>query len=325
MEKIPFLSFSETNNQIRKQVLDELESCFNSNWYILGDRVKKFEKSYAIFSGSRYCLGVANGLDALRIALQVCDVSRGDEVIIPSNTFIATALAVSQLGGVPILVEPRRETYNLDPNCLEQAITKKTKAIIPVHLYGQPCEMDRILEIARAHRLKVIEDNAQAQGGTFRGQVTGSFGDINATSFYPGKNLGALGDAGAITTQSIEFAQQAALIRNYGSVEKYKHEVQGFNSRLDEIQAGVLSIKLERLEAWNEQRRKLADAYQSALAGTGDLVLPYIANDVVPVFHLYVVRTQRRDELKTHLEKSGIGTMIHYPIPIHLQPAYQYL
>lgn len=321
MFKIPFLSF-ETNTLLKKDFLNAVEKIIDRNWYILGNEVKTFEIDYARFNTTSYCLGVGNGLDAIIISLKAAGIGKNDEVIIPSNTFIATLLAVSYVGAKPVLVEPKIDTYNIDPDKIEEALTDKTKAIIPVHLYGQACEMDKILKIAKKNNLIIIEDNAQSQGATFAGQLTGSFGDINATSFYPGKNLGALGDAGAITTNNEELFITASKLRNYGSAQKYLHEIKGVNSRLDEIQAAFLKIKLRHLSDWNEKRIETARTYSRLLTGVEDIILPKEASNATSVYHLYVIRTKKRNELKEYLLKNGIETIIHYPIPPHLHKAY---
>lgn len=320
--KIPFLNFEPTHKEIRKEMLSAFEDVYDSNWYILGKKLELFEKEYSHFNDVNHTVGVSNGLDALQLSLKIAGIESGDEVIVPSNTYIATWLAVSFLSAKPVPVEPNIDTFNLDPEKIEAAITAKTKAIMPVHLYGQACEMDRILEIARKHKLKVIEDNAQAQGATYNGKPTGSFGDINATSFYPGKNLGALGDAGAITTNSDDYALRAKRLRNYGSEKKYYNEEIGHNMRLDELQAALLSVKLKYLREWTSQRQQIAAWYDENLKGVGDLKLPKVAHNATHVYHLYVVRTSRRDELQNYLAENGIGTLIHYPIPPHMQKAY---
>jgi dTDP-4-amino-4,6-dideoxygalactose transaminase len=270
-------------------------------------------------------VGISNGLDALHIALMALGIGKGDEVIVPSNTYIATALAVSYVGATPIFVEPNIETYNIDPALIEKAISPKTKAIMPVHLYGQACEMEAIKAIADKHKLYIIEDNAQSQGASYKGKITGSFGDINGTSFYPGKNLGALGDAGAITTNNIELAQKAMVLRNYGSQKKYYNEVIGHNMRLDECQAAFLSVKLKQLNNWTIQRQEIANWYNGALIGIEQIILPKIAQGATHVYHLYLIRTEKRNELQNYLTENGIGTLIHYPIPPHLQEAYSSL
>jgi len=325
MLSIPFLSFTPQNQQIREQVLAAMAQIFDSEWYVLGEAVKRFEVEYAAFNQTAACVGVANGLDALHLALRALGIGAGDEVLVPSNTYIATWLAVSMVGATPVPVEPSLATYNLDPTRLEAAITPRTRAIMPVHLYGQACEMQAIMAIAEKHGLQVIEDNAQAQGASFAGKLTGSFGAINATSFYPGKNLGALGDAGAITTNHENLAQQIRVLRNYGSQQKYHNEVLGYNSRLDELQAAILSVKLPLLAEWTHQRQILAAQYQAALSKISDLQLPAVAPGATHVYHLYVVRTPRRDALQRYLTEQGVGTLIHYPVPPHLQAAYKNL
>lgn len=322
---IPFLNLKVGNQQIKKELVQSFENFIDSGWYILGDAVKQFENEYSAYNQVAHCIGVSNGLDALHLSLKVLGIGAGDEVIVPSNTYIATALAVSYLDATPVFVEPNPATYNIDPAQIEAAITNKTKAIMPVHLYGQACEMDRIMAIADKRRLFVVEDNAQAQGATCNGQLTGNFGHVNGTSFYPGKNLGALGDAGAITTNNAELAKKLLAFRNYGSERKYYNEVIGHNMRLDECQAGFLSIKLKYLPTWTSQRIQIAQWYNEALFDISQLTLPITAINCSHVYHLYVVRTKRRNELQEHLQKNGIGTLIHYPIPPHLQEAYKYL
>lgn len=320
--RVPFLSFETTNQQIRKEALVSFEKFFDDAWYILGERLKQFENEYAHFNNVEHAIGVSNGLDALHLALRALDIGPGDEVIVPSNTFIATVLAVSYVGAKPVFVEPDSQTYNIDPSNIERAITKKTKAIMPVHLYGQACHMDAIEDVARANRIYIIEDNAQAHGASYNGRLTGSIGDINATSFYPGKNLGALGDAGAVTTNHTELAKKVLALRNYGSTKKYNNEYIGYNMRLDELQAAFLSIKLKYLTEWTRQRQTIAGWYTEALQGIGDITLPSTLAGATHVFHLYVIRTKFRDALQQYLASKEIGTLIHYPIPPHLQKAY---
>ena len=319
---IPFLSFAKMNADIKAEILPNIDQFIDKEWYVLGEQVKHFENEYASYCTTQYCSGVANGLDAIIIALKALNIGKGDEVIVPSNTYIATWLAVSFVGAKPIPVEPRLATYNINPDLIEAAITPQTKAIIPVHLYGQCCEMDAIMQLAKKHSLYVIEDNAQSQGATFNGKVTGSFGHINATSFYPGKNLGAFGDAGAITTNDEELWTKTNTIRNYGSQKKYYNDLRGMNRRLDELQAGLLSIKLKHLNHWNQQRNQIAEQYLTELKNVGDIILPGIAQGATSVFHLFVIRTQKRDALQQYLTENGVGTLIHYPVPPHLQKAY---
>ncbi len=323
--KVPFLSFAETNKEIRDEVIVTFTDFFDKGWYILGDSVKKFERDYAEFNRVAHCVGTSNGLDALHLALVSAGIGEGDEVLVPSNTFIATLLAVSYVGAKPVLVEPDHRFYTIDVSKLEQAVTSRTRAIIPVHLYGQACDMDEVMVFAKKHNLVVIEDNAQAQGAKWAGRLTGAWGNINATSFYPGKNLGALGDGGAITTDDTALADSVSRLRNYGSEKKYVHEVVGYNMRLDECQAAFLSIKLRRLNEWTSQRVNIAAMYNDTLRDTGDIVLPQVHSKATHVYHLYVIQTNKRDELQRHLGERGIGTLIHYPIPPHLQKAYAHL
>ena len=321
--QVPFLSFSETNSIINNEINAEFQNFVNSGWYVLGKRLEKFEADYALFSNTNYTVGVANGLDAIIIALKTLNIGVGDEVIVPSNTYIATWLAVSYVGATPIPVEPRIDTYNINPKLIQEKITAKTKAIIPVHLYGQCCEMDEIKSIAKKNNLFIVEDNAQAQGASYNNNLTGSLGDINATSFYPGKNLGAFSNAGAITTNNETLAKRAQVIRNYGSQKKYFNQEKGLNSRLDELQAGLLSIKLKHLNFWNAQRNDIANHYLKRLQNIENIILPVIAEKASSVFHLFVIRTTKRNELQKYLTENEIGTLIHYPLPPHLQEAYQ--
>lgn len=323
--KIPFLSFASVNTTIRAEIMSAFENVFDDGWYIMGKRLEQFEKEYAAFNHVSYCIGISNGLDALHIALKTLNIGPGDEVIVPSNTYIATALAVSYVGATPVFVEPDMATYNIDPARIEAAITAKTKAIMPVHLYGQACDMEAIMAIAGKHGLFVVEDNAQAQGATFNGRLTGSQGHINGTSFYPGKNLGALGDAGAVTTNDAELARKAAMLRNYGSEKKYYNEIIGHNMRLDECQAAFLSVKLKHLPEWTNQRQQIARWYHDALQDIPELVLPAVHPGATHVYHVYMVRTPGRNELQQYLTEQGIGTLIHYPVPPHLQNAYAHL
>ena len=321
--KVPFLNFSPMHSAIKVEMQEAFNRVYDSNWFVLGKEVEQFENAYATFNQVKHAVGLSNGLDALHLALKACGVGVGNEVIVPSNTYIATVLGVSYVGATPVFVEPIKETYNIDPNCIEAAITPKTKAIMPVHLYGQACEMTAIMELAKKYKLYVIEDNAQSQGATFDGKITGSWGDINATSFYPGKNLGALGDAGAVTTNSGVLAQKVRVFRNYGSQKKYYNEVIGHNMRLDELQAALLSVKLKKLNEWTAQRQQIAAWYDEALKDVEGIILPQVAGRATHVYHLYVIRTNKRDELQKYLHDNGVGTLIHYPIPPHLQEAYK--
>ena len=325
MSSIPFLNFEPMHKLIRSEIMQSFQDVYDANWFVMGKKLEAFEKEYAAFNDTKFSIGVSNGLDALHLALKALNVTKGDEVIVPSNTYIATALAASYVGATPVFVEPDPNTYNINPANIEAAITSKTKVIMPVHLYGQVCDMDAIMAIAKKHNLFVVEDNAQAHGATFNGKITGSFGNANGTSFYPGKNLGALGDAGAVTTNDETIAKKIAMLRNYGSEKKYHNEEIGFNMRLDEVQAGFLSVKLKHLNEWTKQRKEIAKQYNEALKNVGDLVLPAVHANATHVYHLYVIKTENRDGLQKHLSENGIGTLIHYPIPPHLQKAYQYL
>ncbi len=311
------------HSSIKVEMQEAFNRVYESNWFVLGKEVEQFENDYAAFNQVKHTVGLSNGLDALHLALKACSIGVGDEVIVPSNTYIATVLAVSYVGATPVLVEPNKETYNIDPNRIEAAITSKTKAIIPVHLYGQACEMTAIMALAKKYQLIVIEDNAQSQGASFDGKLTGSWGDLNATSFYPGKNLGALGDAGAVTTNSDDLAQKVRVLRNYGSKKKYYNEFIGHNMRMDELQAALLSVKLLKLNEWTSQRQQIAAWYHDALKDLEGIILPSVSVGATHVFHLYVIRTNKRDELQKYLNDKGIGTLIHYPIPPHLQEAYK--
>lgn len=323
--KVPFLSFEKRNEKIRKEVLSTFEDFFDSKWYVLGNYTKTFEQEYAAFSEVEHSIGVGTGLDALHLSLRALGIGKGDEVIVPSNTYIATVLAINYVGAIPIFVEPRIETYNINPDLIEDAITPNTKAIMPVHLYGQACEMDAIMAISKKHNLFVVEDNAQAHGARYNEKITGSFGDANGVSFYPTKNLGAIGEAGAVTTDNAELAEKIRVLRNYGSQKRYYNEVIGYNNRIDEFEAAFLSIALKYLDDWTKERQSIAKDYLEKLQGVGDLVLPYTAQDAIHVYHLFVVRTQRREELQQYLKDQGIGTVIHYPIPPHLQECYKKL
>ncbi len=310
---------------LRDEMTKAFLNVYDSYWYIMGDKLKQFESEYAQFSTTKHAIGLSNCLDALHLSLRALGVGPGDEVIVPSNTYVATVLAISQVGATPVFAEPNVETYNLDYKNIEAAITPKTKAIMPVHLYGQACEMDKIMEIATKHNLVVVEDNAQSQGAYFKGKITGSFGNANCTSFYPGKNLGALGDAGAVTTNDSEVAHKISVLRNYGSQIKYKNEVAGYNMRLDEMQAAFLSVKMKYFEKWNAERGEIAVKYLNKLKGIGDLILPVTHKDATHIYHLFIIRTQKRNELQEFLTKNSVGTLIHYPIPPHLQQAYSHL
>ncbi|TYC82192.1 DegT/DnrJ/EryC1/StrS family aminotransferase [Acetobacterium wieringae] len=321
---IPFVSFEPMHKEIENELLHKFKEVYEKNWFIHGEEVEQFEKEFAEFCGSHYCIGCGNGLDALYLILRGYDIGPGDEVIIPSNTYIATALAVSYVGAKPIFVEPDLLTYNINPCLIEKAITQNTKAIIAVHLYGQPADMDEINQIAKKNDLKVIEDAAQAHGSLYNGKRVGSLGDASGFSFYPGKNLGALGDAGAVVTNDKELAAKIRAVANYGSDQKYHHIYKGTNSRLDELQAAFLRIKLKNLDNWNDERRKIAQKYLRGITNP-TIEKPSEAEFAKHVWHLFVVRTEKRDEFTKYLNQHGIAITIHYPIPMHLQGAYKEL
>ena len=318
---IPFLDLKLPHEELREELQEAFTNVLDSGWFIQGTQLEAFEREYAAFCGTRHCIGVGNGLDALHLILRAYKIGVGDEVIVPSNTYIATWLASSYAGATPIPVEPDDRTYNINPALIEAAITPKTKAIMAVHLYGQPADMDAINAIALKYNLKVIEDAAQAQGASYKGKLAGNLGDAAGHSFYPGKNLGALGDGGAITTNDDDLADKLKVLRNYGSRVKYFNEVKGFNSRLDEMQAAFLRVKLRKLTEWNSRRKQIAAYYLQNLSAT-NLVLPFVPDWADPVWHLYVVRSKNRDQLQQHLNDLSIGTVIHYPVPPHLQAAY---
>jgi dTDP-4-amino-4,6-dideoxygalactose transaminase len=320
--RIPFLDVPAAYAELRDELDEAARRVMASGQYILGPDVAAFEEELAAYCGTRQAVGVGNGLDALRLILLGYGVGPGDEVVVPSNTFVATWLAVSQTGAMPVPVEPDPETHNVTAATVEPAITERTKAIMPVHLYGQPADMDELTALGRERGLPVIEDAAQAQGASLRGRRTGGLADAAGFSFYPGKNLGALGDAGAITTDDDGLADRVRTLRNYGSKVKYHHDVPGLNSRLDSLQAAFLRIKLRHLDEWNERRRAIADRYRERLAGLEDLVLPATPEWAAPVWHLFVVRHPRRDALQERLARDGVDTIIHYPIPPHLTGAY---
>lgn len=321
--KVQFLDLTASYLELK----DELDSAYarvmGSGWYILGKEVEAFEEEFAAFCDTKYCVSVANGLDALALIVRAYGIGVGDEVIVPSNTYIATWLAVTHAGAIPVPVEPDELIYNIDPLKIEQVITPKTKAIMVVHLYGQPADMDPINAIAKKYGLKVIEDSAQAHGARYKGRRVGGIGDAAGFSFYPGKNLGAFGDGGAVTTNDHELVERIQVLRNYGSKVKYQNDVVGFNSRLDELQAALLRVKLSMLDAWNDRRKDVVAYYLQAFSDYERIVLPHVPEWADPVWHLFVIRSQRRNALQQHLADAGIGTMIHYPIPPHLQTAYR--
>lgn len=320
--KIPFVTFKPMEAELDKELREAFDRVYTRSWYIEGVEDEAFEKAFAKYCESKYCVGVGNGLDALFLALKALGIKEGDEVIVPSNTYIATALAVTYVGATPVFVEPDIRTFNIDPSRIEEAITDKTKAIMPVHLYGQPCDMDPIMEMAKKYGLFVVEDCAQAHGATYKGKVIGSFGDAAGFSFYPGKNLGALGDAGATVTNDEELAKKVRALGNYGSDYKYHHIYKGNNSRLDELQAAFLAAKLPHLNKMNEERRKIAHMYIDGIKNE-EVILPYIPEYANPVWHIFGIRCKRRDELEKFLNDAGIGTNKHYPIPMHLQECYK--
>ncbi|MBK8020911.1 MAG: DegT/DnrJ/EryC1/StrS family aminotransferase [Chloroflexi bacterium] len=322
--QVPFLDLKAQHEPIQAEINSAIANVFARNAFILGDEVRQFEEKFADYCGVSQAVGLDSGLSALKLALEALGVGPGDEVIVPANTFIATAAAVSFVGAKVVFVDMAADSTNIDPDLLEAAITERTKAVIPVHLYGIPADMDRICDIARRRHLFVIEDACQAHGALYKGKPVGSFGHAAAFSFYPGKNLGAAGDAGALVTNSRDLADMVRAMRNCGQREKYHHVTSPHNHRLDTLQAAVLSIKLDRLPAWNEARRANADLYTRLLEGV-DVATPQVPPDVVPVWHLYVIRSERRDPLKDHLTARGIATGLHYPLPLHLQPYYRHL
>ena len=322
--RVPFVSFKPLEKELDTELRAAFERVFDNSWYIGGKEDEAFEEAFAAYCDTKYCIGVGNGLDALMLALKAMGIGEGDEVIVPSNTFIATALAVTYVGATPVFVEPDIRTYNIDPAKIEEKITSRTRAIMPVHLYGQACDMDPIVEIAKKHGLYVVEDCAQAHGATYKGRVIGSFGDAAGFSFYPGKNLGALGDAGATVTNDKVLADKIRALGNYGSDYKYHHIYQGNNSRLDEIQAAFLSVKLPHMDRVNEERRVVARKYLEGIRNPA-VVLPFVLPECEPVWHLFAVRCEKRDALAAYLEEKGIGTNKHYPIPMHLQECYREL
>lgn len=320
---IEYENLSKVNKHFKEQFKNAFSDVLDSGWFILGERVEKFEKEFADYLQVQFCDGVASGLDALILSIKVLDLPKGSEIIVPSNTYIATILSIMQSGYIPVLVEPDLRTYNIDSSLIEASITKKTKAIVVVHLYGKPCDMDPIMSICRKHKLYLIEDCAQAHGATYKGKKVGSFGDLAAFSFYPTKNLGCLGDGGAVTTNVQEYHKKVRMLRNYGSDKKYHNTYIGINSRLDEIQAAFLSIKLKSLDEINKHKRALASLYLNNL--NGDFILPVQNDDFFDVYHIFNIRHKRRDELKEYLLKNGIKTDIHYPIAPHKQKALSFL
>lgn len=320
--KIDFANFTKMHNEIKKEISSAINEVINNNCFIQGPNLEKFERDFSKYTGTNYCVGVGNGLDGLTLALRAIGVKKHDEVIIPSHTFIATALAVSNIGAIPVFVEPNEVDYTIDTTKIEEKITEKTKAIIAVHLYGQCADMDPIMEIAKKYNLMVLEDAAQAHGALYKGRKAGSLGDIAEFSFYPGKNLGAMGDGGCITTNNEELAEKVRMLSNYGSIIKYNHDLKGVNSRLDEIQAAILNIKLKFLDKSNDYRRFVANRYLNEIKNP-KVILPNISEYNIHVWHLFVVRVKNREEFQKYLSDKGISTLIHYPTAIHKQKAYE--
>lgn len=320
--KVPFLDLRHSYHELKQELDEAYARVMESGWYILGEELEAFEEEFAAYCGARHCIGVANGLDALHLILKAYNIGTDDEIIVPANTYIATWLAVTYAGAVPVPVEPLKHTCNIDPSLIERAISPKTRAIMPVHLYGQPAEMDAMRELANAYGLVVIEDAAQAHGARYKGKRTGNLGHAAGFSFYPGKNLGAFGDGGAVVTNDEQVANAVRILRNYGSKVKYHNDLPGYNSRLDELQAAFLRVKLRHLDSWNALRVQCAAYYLQRLAGIEGLILPEVISDADPVWHLFVVRHADRATLINYLTECGIGTMIHYPVPPYQQPAY---
>jgi dTDP-4-amino-4,6-dideoxygalactose transaminase len=320
--KVPFLDLRSAYDELRSDLNAAYHRVMESGHYLLGPELEQFEAEFAAYCEAKFCVGVGNGLDALHLILRAYGIGAGDDVIVPTNTFIATWFAVSYAGATPVPVEPDPQTFNIVAEEIEKTITRKTKAIIPVHLYGQPADMDPIMAVARKHGLRVIEDSAQAQGARYKGRRTGSLGDVAAISFYPAKNIGAIGDAGAVITNDVELADRVRTLRNYGSKKKYENESQGYNSRLDELQAAFLRVKLRKLDEWNQRRRAVAARYLNELSGVLGLKLPCVPEWAEPVWHLFAVRHRQRDKLQAALAAADVVTLIHYPIPPHLSGAY---
>lgn len=321
-QKVPFIDLKYLYDEQKEELLEVLNCVVSSGWYLIGRELEQFEDRFAAYTGAKHAIGVANGLDALHLALRAMEIGPGHEVIVPSNTYVASWLCVTLAGATVVPVEPVERSYNLDPERIEAAITPRTRAILPVHLYGQPANMDPIRDIADRHGLRILDDAAQAHGARYKGRPVGGLADATGWSFYPTKNLGAFGDAGAVTTDDDDLADRIRVLRNYGSRVRYVNEVIGINSRLDEVQAAVLRVKLAALDDWNDRRRQIAGRYLAAFRNT-ELLLPVVPEWADPVWHLFVVRSSRRDEFQRHLQEAGIGTIIHYPIPPHLQEAYR--
>jgi dTDP-4-amino-4,6-dideoxygalactose transaminase len=324
---IPFVDLKAQYDSIKDEINEAIQNVLNNTSFIMGEELKKFEEEFAQFCDVKYAIGVANGSDALILALRACGIGEGDEVITVPHTFIATTEAISNVGGKVVFVDIDPKTYTIDVSKIEEKITEKTKAIIPVHLYGQPADMDPIMKLAKKYNLKVIEDAAQAHGAEYKGEKVGSLGDVGCFSFYPGKNLGAYGDAGMVVTNNEEIAEKVKLLRNHGRItKKYEHDIEGYSSRLDNLQAAILRVKLKYLNEWNDKRRNNAKRYNELLSNINGIITPYEAEYAKHVYHLYVIRTDKeRDKLREELKSKGIATGIHYPVPLHLQPAYSYL
>ena len=322
---VPFFDLKRQYHSIKEELNAALQQVMDSCRFVLGEKVISFEKEFASFCGTDFSVGVANGTDALRLALLACGIGKGDEVITVPNTFIATTEAISQTGAKIVFVDVDPETYNIDVSQIEEKINERTRAMVPVHLFGQPADMDAIMKIAKKYDLKVVEDTCQAHGAEYKDKKAGSIGDAGCFSFYPSKNLGAFGDGGIVVTNDEEVAQKVRMFRDHGQIKKYEHSVEGANSRLDEIQAAILEVKLRMLDEWNRLRRRSASVYDGLLQDVDEVVRPLEAECAKHVYHLYVIRTHKRDELQEWLTLQGIGTGLHYPVPLHLQEAYEYL
>lgn len=320
--KVPFLDLNAPYKELKNELDSAYQRVMESGWFIMGAEVEAFESEFAAYCGVRHCIGVGNGLEALHLILRAYGIGEGDEVIVPSNTYIATWLAVSYAGAKPVAVEPLEHTYNLDPQKVEAAITPRTRAILPVHLYGLLADIDPLMVLAEKYDLKVIEDSAQAQGSHYKGRMSGNLGHASGFSFYPGKNLGALGDAGAVVTNDDKLVEQVRMLRNYGSKVKYYNDIKGYNSRLDEMQAAFLRVKLKHLDEWNMRRKKIASAYLDSLTQLTDVILPSVLDSTEPIWHIFPVRHSKRDDLQKYLKNKGVDTLIHYPVPPHLSAAY---
>ena len=321
--KIPLVGLFDQYQTIKPEIDAAIQNIITNSSFVGGAEVRSFENDFAAYCDAKACVGVGNGTDALYLALRALGIGPGDEVITVAHTFIATSEAISMTGATPIFIDVLEDTMLMDPALIEPAITPQTKAIVPVHLYGQSCDMDAIMEIARKHDLKVVEDAAQAHGGRWRGQRVGSIGDAATFSFYPGKNLGAFGDAGAVVSQDEDFIEHVRMLANHGRLEKYTHKMEGVNSRLDSLQAAILRVKLQYLDEWNARRRQVADAYLEQLTQSG-IAMPVVNANAETVWHLFVIRVTEREQLQSFLKERGIATGIHYPVPLHLQPAYEH-